>query len=66
MAIAIPHQDVIIIADVQNETGFDILAQMAMSFFTNGHVPITALSFLYEEDELDPIFILGKNRKREE
>ena len=30
MAIAIPHQDVIIIADVQNETGYDILAQMAM------------------------------------
>jgi uncharacterized protein YtpQ (UPF0354 family) len=65
MAIAIPHQDVIIIADVQNETGYDILAQMAMSFFTNGHVPITALSFLYEEDELEPIFILGKNKRRE-
>ncbi len=66
MAIAIPHQDVIIIADVQNATGYDILAQMAMSFFTNGHVPITALSFLYEDDELEPIFILGKNKKREE
>lgn len=65
MAIAIPHQDVIIIADVQNETGYDVLAQMAMSFFANGHVPITALSFLYEEDELEPIFILGKNRKRD-
>lgn len=65
MAVAIPHQDVIIIADVQNETGYDILAQMAMSFFTNGHVPITALSFLYEEDELEPIFILGKNKKRD-
>lgn len=65
MAIAIPHQDVIIIADVQNETGYDILAQMAMSFFTNGHVPITALSFLYEDDELEPIFILGKNKKRD-
>lgn len=63
MAISIPHQDVIIIADVQNETGYDILAQMAMSFFTNGHVPITALSFLYEDDELEPIFILGKNKR---
>ena len=65
MALAIPHQDVIIIADIQNETGFDILAQMAMSFFTNGHVPITALSFLYEEGELEPIFILGNNKNRE-
>lgn len=66
MAIAIPHQDVIIIADVENDTGYDVLAQMAMSFFASGHVPITALSFLYEEDGLEPIFILGKNRKREQ
>jgi len=62
LAIAVPHQDVLIIADVQNETGYDILAQMTMSFFTNGLVPITALSFIYEEGELEPIFILGKNR----
>jgi uncharacterized protein YtpQ (UPF0354 family) len=65
MALAIPHQDVIIIADVVNDTGYDVLAQMAMGFFANGHVPITALSFLYEDGELEPIFILGKNRKRE-
>lgn len=65
MAIAIPHQDVIIIADVENDTGYDVLAQMAMSFFASGHVPITALSFLYEDEELEPIFILGKNKKRE-
>ncbi|MEV5112464.1 DUF1444 domain-containing protein [Peribacillus frigoritolerans] len=66
MAVAIPHQDVIIIADVKNDTGYDILAQMAMSFFASGHVPITALSFLYEENELEPIFIMGKNKKREQ
>ncbi|MGE7781212.1 DUF1444 domain-containing protein [Peribacillus sp. NPDC097264] len=66
MAVAIPHQDVIIIADVQNDTGYDVLAQMAMSFFASGHVPITALSFLYEEDELEPVFIMGKNKKREQ
>lgn len=64
MAVAVPHQDVLIIADVRNETGYDILAQMTMSFFTSGRVPITALSFLYENNELEPIFILGKNRKK--
>jgi uncharacterized protein YtpQ (UPF0354 family) len=64
MAVAVPHQDVLIIADIQNETGYDVLAQMTMSFFANGRVPITALSFLYEENELEPIFILGKNRKK--
>ncbi|MFT4414955.1 DUF1444 domain-containing protein [Fredinandcohnia humi] len=64
MAIAVPHQDVLVIADIQNETGYDILAQMTMSFFAAGRVPITALSFLYEEHELEPIFILGKNRPK--
>lgn len=63
MVLAVPHQDVIIIADVQNNTGYDVLAQMAMSFFASGRVPITALSFLYENGELEPIFILGKNKK---
>ncbi len=62
MAVAVPHQDVLIIADIRNDTGYDVLAQMTMSFFTNGHVPITALSFLYENGELEPIFILGKNK----
>lgn len=64
MVIAVPHQDVLIIADIQNDAGYDILAQMAMGFFTNGRVPITALSFLYENEELEPIFILGENQKR--
>jgi uncharacterized protein YtpQ (UPF0354 family) len=62
MVISVPHQDVLIIADIRNNTGYDIIAQMAMSFFANGRVPITALSFLYENGELEPIFILGKNK----
>jgi uncharacterized protein YtpQ (UPF0354 family) len=64
MAVAVPHQDVLIIADIRNDTGYDILAQMTMSFFASGRVPITALSFLYEAGELEPIFILGKNKKK--
>ncbi|PLR79142.1 DUF1444 domain-containing protein [Bacillus sp. V3-13] len=65
MTVAVPHQDVLIIGDIQNNTGYDVLAQMTMSFFASGRVPVTALSFLYENGELEPIFILGKNRKRE-
>ncbi|WAA11192.1 DUF1444 domain-containing protein [Fervidibacillus albus] len=60
--ISIPHQDVIIFADVQNNAGYDILAQMSMHFFTNGIVPVTSLSFLYKNGELEPIFIMAKNR----
>lgn len=62
MAVAVPHQDVLIIVDVRNDTGYDILAQLTMSFFASGTVPITAMSFLYENKELEPIFILGKNK----
>lgn len=63
MVLAVPHQDVLIIADIQNNTGYDVLAQMAMSFFASGKVPITALSFAYENGDLEPMFILGKNRR---
>lgn len=66
MVVAVPHQDVLIICDIQNETGYDILAQLTMSFFTSGRVPITALSFMYENGELEPIFIMAKNRKKED
>jgi len=65
MVVAVPHQDVLIIADIQNETGYDVMAQLTMSFFSNGRVPITALSFIYDNKELEPIFILGKNRRKE-
>ncbi|AAU24636.1 DUF1444 domain-containing protein [Bacillus licheniformis] len=64
LAVSIPHQDVLIIADIRNNAGYDILGQMSMSFFANGTVPITALSFLYEDGKLEPIFILAKNRPK--
>ncbi len=61
MAVAVPHQDVLIIADIINEQGYDILAHLTMKFFTEGNVPITSLSFLYDHGELEPIFILAKS-----
>jgi uncharacterized protein YtpQ (UPF0354 family) len=64
MTVSVPHQDVLVIGDIRNETGYDVLAQLTMSFFTTGNVPITALSFVYEEGELEPVFILAKNRKK--
>ncbi len=66
MAVAIPHQDVLIIADIKNEQGYDILAHLSMKFFTEGNVPITSLSFLYENGELEPIFILAKTSAAEQ
>lgn len=62
LTISIPHQDVLIFADIKNDIGYDILAQMTMNFYTNGAIPITALSFYYEEGKLEPIFIMAKKR----
>lgn len=63
MLVACPHQDVLIIADIQNDTGYDVMAQITMNFFMNGRVPITALSFSYKSGAFEPIFILGKRKK---
>ncbi|WP_440896134.1 DUF1444 domain-containing protein [Amphibacillus sp. Q70] len=62
LALAVPHQDTLIVADVQNDMGYDILGQMAMQYYAEGRVPITALSFLYENKKLEPIFILAKKK----
>ncbi|ARF16413.1 DUF1444 domain-containing protein [Sporosarcina ureae] len=62
MVVSVPHQDVLIIGDIRNETGYDVVAQMAMQFFTTGAVPVTSLSFIYEDGKLEPIFIMAKNR----
>lgn len=62
MVISVPHQDVLIIADIQNKMGYDVLAQMTMKFFTDGRIPITSLPLIYEDRKLEPIFILAKNQ----
>lgn len=58
MTVAVPHQDVLILCDIHNDHGYSILAEMNMKFFANGNNPITALSFVYEKNELNPIFIM--------
>ncbi|PYZ93791.1 DUF1444 domain-containing protein [Salipaludibacillus keqinensis] len=65
LAVAIPHHDVLIFADIQNETGYDVLAQMVFQFFSQGRVPLTALPFMYENGELEPIFILAQKKPKE-
>lgn len=62
LAIATPHQDVLILADIKNKIGYDILAQMTMKFFAEGRIPITSLPFIYEDKKLEPVFILAKNK----
>ncbi|MDU2222782.1 MAG: DUF1444 domain-containing protein, partial [Staphylococcus epidermidis] len=59
MLVGVPHQDVLILADIRNKTGYDVMAHLTMEFFTKGLVPITSLSFGYDNGHLEPIFILG-------
>lgn len=60
MLVGVPHQDVLIIADIQNDAGYDAMQQLMFDFFTNGRIPVTALAFHYEAGTLEPIFIVGK------
>ncbi|CEA05535.1 hypothetical protein BN1050_02509 [Metalysinibacillus saudimassiliensis] len=62
MTLSVPHQDVLIIGDIRDEVGYDVLAQLTMHYFSVGMVPITSLSFVYNDGELEPIFILAKNK----
>ena len=55
MTVSVPHQDVLIIGDIRNDVGYDVLAQMTMHFFTVGMIPITSLSFVYDNEKLEPI-----------
>ncbi|KRG10448.1 DUF1444 domain-containing protein [Staphylococcus sp. NAM3COL9] len=64
MLVAVPHQDVLVIADIRNKTGYDVMAHLTMEFFTKGLVPITSLSLGYDRGHFEPIFILGKNNKQ--
>ncbi|NJP36959.1 DUF1444 family protein [Alkalicoccus luteus] len=64
LAVAVPHHDVLIFADIRNEAGYDVLAQITFQFFSEGHVPLTALPFLYENGELEPIFILAQKKPK--
>lgn len=65
LACAVPHQDVCIYADIVNETGYDVLAQIVFQFFAQGKIPITALPFLVDGDELEPTFILARKKPKQ-
>ena len=33
MLVGVPHQDVLILADIRNKTGYDVMAHLTMEFF---------------------------------
>ncbi|MBU0279269.1 DUF1444 family protein [Gemella sp. zg-1178] len=55
--IGLPHQDSLIIADIKNKKGLEILQKMMVHFFTEGPVPITTITFKYDGKNLESLFI---------
>lgn len=55
--IGLPHQDTLIIADIKNKKGLEILQKMMVHFFTEGLVPITTITFKYDGNKVESLFI---------
>ncbi|WP_400163495.1 DUF1444 family protein [Brevibacillus sp. TJ4] len=54
LGVAIPHQDVLIVADLTGKTGAQLLARLTYDFASKGQVPISVLPFFWENGELTP------------
>lgn len=55
--IGLPHQDTLIISDIKNKKGLEVLQKMMVHFFTEGLVPITTITFKYDGQKIESLFI---------
>lgn len=58
LGVAVPHQDVLIVADLHDDHGAQLLARLAYDFASKGPTPICPLPFFYEQGELTPYLIV--------
>lgn len=63
LGVAIPHQDVLIVADMVGETGAHLLARLTYDFASKGEVPISLLPFYWEDGELTPFLVVSHDGK---
>lgn len=67
LGVAIPHQDVLIVADMTGEVGANLLARLTYDFASKGQVPIAVLPFFWEDGELTPFLVVshdGSNKPK--
>lgn len=64
MGVALPHQDVLIVADLADAKGAYMLAQLAVDFSMRASVPISPLPFMYENGELEPYMVMRNPKSR--
>jgi uncharacterized protein YtpQ (UPF0354 family) len=60
LGVAIPHQDVLIIADLYGERGAQLLSKLTLDFASKGEIPISPLPFIYQDGTLDPFIVIQK------
>lgn len=60
LGVAIPHHDVLIIADIGDERGAQLLARVTYDFAQKGDVPVCPIPFLFEDGELVPYLSISK------
>ncbi|WP_232699423.1 DUF1444 family protein [Brevibacillus daliensis] len=64
LGVAIPHQDVCLLADIHDERGAQLLAQVTLHFVSKGNVPICPLPFIYKENELEPYLVISPTKDK--
>ncbi|WP_134686679.1 DUF1444 family protein [Brevibacillus migulae] len=66
LGVAIPHQDVLILADLADDQGAQLLARLTYDFARKGPVPITPIPFLYENGELVSYLVIHNETGKEQ
>ncbi|MGC5323897.1 DUF1444 family protein [Brevibacillus sp. SYSU BS000544] len=62
LGVAIPHMDVLIIVDIQDEIGMQLLSRLTYDFASKGDIPISPFPFLYHNQTLES-YIVVKHSK---
>jgi uncharacterized protein YtpQ (UPF0354 family) len=58
LGVAIPHHDVLVLADLHDDKGAQMLAILTYDFASKGTTPICPLPFFYEHGELTPYIVV--------
>src|SRR5699024_3649044 len=62
LAVVVQQLDVLIFADIQNDGGYNMLQVMTVKYFAVDIITITTLSFIYENKQLESVFIIAKKK----
>src|SRR5699024_7801511 len=64
LTLAITHQDVVILTDLNYEACYDVLAQLSERFSADGRIPLTSFAFLYKRMKLQATSFITKHKAK--